>query len=284
MLISIALLTLMFIVGCQTQSAYGPIALSRLTDSYWQIWTMKADGSNIRQVTTSPSDKRYPVWAEDGGKLLFRTNNNHVLSVDLDTSQENRLMDSFGLSGGIVPSPDGSKLVVVRYRNQPRDSSSLWLTTSGGKDSRMLTSDAGMQYGPCWSPDGKQIIYVDSHGYRTAELYIINPENKNKQRLTNNKARELLPVFSPDGKTIAYTSDETGNYEIWLMDPEGGNRRQITNSGAMDTRPFWSPDGSKIMFASNRGGELQIWIMNSDGSDPKQLTTGSPCMDPTWRK
>ena len=244
---------------------------------------MRPDGSEAKQITASASDKRYPTWTKDGRELLFRTNNNHTFSVDLATGEEKRVLSPLGLSSGAVPSPAGSKLVLARFRNQVKDSANLWLTTLEGKKSRILTRDAGMQYDPAWSPDGRQIAYISGHGYRTDELYVIDSDGKNKRRLTNNKAIELLPAYSPDGKTIAYVSDVTGNYEIWLMDANGSNRRQLTDSEGIDTRPCWSPDGSKIMFVSNRKGELQLWIMNYDGTNPRQVTTESPSMDPAWR-
>lgn len=279
----IALFALTVVAGCQTQRAGGPIAFSRVTGDYWQIWTMQPDGSKTKKVTTSPSDKRYPVWTKDGRELLFRNNNSQVFSVNLDSGEENRILAPLGLSGGAIPSPDGSKFLLVRFRAQLKDSANLWLTTSEGKDSRILTRDPGLQYDPAWSPDSGQIAYISGHGFRTDELYTIDSDGRNKRRLTDNKAIDVLPAFSPDGKTIAYVSDATGNYEIWLMDADGSNRRQLTDSKGIDTRPCWSPDRSKIMFVSNRSGTLQLWIMNSDGSNPRQLTGGAPSMDPAWR-
>ena len=270
--------------GCQVQPSANTVAFSHLTRGYWQIWTMEPDGSKAKQVTTSLSDKRYPVWARKGQQLFFRTNNNRVFSFNLDTGEEKVAVGQLGLNGGVVPSPDGGKLLLSRYSAQRRDSSDLWITTLDGKNRRILTRDAGLQYDPAWSPDGRQIAYISGQGYRAHELYIMDSNGKNKRRLTKNEALELLPAFSPDGKTIAYASDVTGSYEIWLMDTGGGNPKQLTDSRGIDTNPCWSPDGQRIMFVSNRSGELQIWIMSKDGGNPKKLTAGPPSMDPAWRR
>lgn len=282
--ILIGLAALLGLTGCQTERETEKIAFSRLTGDYWQVWTMQPNGTAVEQITTSSSDKRYPVWANDGRGLLFRTNNNHIFNVDLETGQENRILVPFGLSGGVVPSPDNSKLLIVRFKTQLKDAGNLWLTTLEGKSKRILTRDAGLQYDPVWSPDGEQIAYISGYGYRTDELYIIDSDGRNKCRLTNNKAIELLPAFAPDGKTIAYVSDITGNYEIWLMNADGSDCRQLTSSEGIDTRPSWSADGKQIVFASNRSGSLQLWIMNNDGSDRRQLTDDLPSMDPAWRR
>ena len=280
----IALFALVVVSGCQVQQPIdSTIAFSRLTGDYWQIWTMQPDGKAAKQITTSLADKRYPVWAKDGQELLFRTNNNQAFKFNFDTGEENQILLSFGLSG-VVPSPDDSKLLLVRLRTQLRDSTDLWLTTLEGKDSRILTRDVGLQYDPAWSHDGRKIAYILGHGYQTHELYIMDSNGGNKRRLTNNKALEVLPAFSPDGKTLAYASNMTGDFEIWLMDIDSSNLRRLTHSKGIDTRPYWSPDGNKILFVSNRSGQSQIWIMNKDGSNPKQLTVGAPSMDPAWRR
>lgn len=204
--------------------------------------------------------------------------------ADTASGEEKSILESFGLVGSLAESPDGSSLLFVRYINNLKDSSDLWISTKDTKKQKVLTRDTGLQYDPAWSDDGRKIVYVSGHGYQTHELYIVDSDGKNKRRLTDNKAVEVLPAFSPDGKTIAYVSDITDDFEIWLMDVDGRNPRQITNNYGIDSRPYWSPDGDKIIFVSNRSGQLQLWIMNKDGSGARQLTRAAQSMDPAWRK
>lgn len=279
--------------GCQQQMTDKPsvqqkkeqIAFSRLTDGYWQLWGVWSDGTGLKQLTYTPSDKRYPVWADNGSKVLFRTNNNMVYSLDINTGQETRMLKSMGLLGGVLPSPVANNQVAfVRYRTDIKDSSDLWTSSLNGENRRIVARSVGLQYDPAWSPDGQKIAYIAGHGYQTHELYVVNSDGTNKQRLTENKALELLPAFSPDGKILAYVSDITDNYEIWFMNHDGSNPRQVTHNPGLDTKPCWSSDGDKIVFVSNRSDQMQLWIMNSDGSELRQITTGAPSMDPALRK
>lgn len=280
-LTGILLFILNIVAGCQTNN---PIVCSRLTGNYWQIWAMMPDGSNLKQVTKSLSDKRYPIWNTNGWELLCSDNDNQALIIDTDNGAEHRILESFGKVGRIVPSPDGKKLLFVRFKSELMDSSDLWVTSVDGNEQRILTREVGLQYDPEWSPDGKNIICVSGHGYQTHELYIMDSDGRNRKRLTNNKALELLPSFSPDGKKIAYVSDMTGDFEIWTMNVDGADTKQLTNSAGIDTRPRWSPDGKRILFVSSRTGSLQLWIMDGDGASPVQITKGAPCNDPDWRK
>ncbi len=268
--------------GCQ-QPGKTLVAFSRLSADRWQIWTMRDDGSNPRQLTNSPSDKRYPAWSRDGQRLFFRDANNRAFVFDIATRRERQILEGFGRVGSISECPAGDRLLVSRIRAGVMDSSDLWLVSIDGQSRTMLTRDPGLQYDPTCSPDGKVIVYVSGHGYQTHEMCMIDSQGIDKRSLTNNKARELLPAFSPDGRTIAYVSDVTGNYDIWLMDSDGRNEVRVTDHSGIDTRPCWSPDGRRIMFVSDRSGQLQLWVMNRDGSKARQLTKGAPSMDPAWR-
>jgi len=269
--------------GCRGGQSPGTIAFSRRTGDHWQIWTINPDGRGGRQITTSPSDKRYPAWTRDGKRLLYRDNNNRAFAFDLTTGREYRILATLGMIGSLAQSPVGDKLLVVRFDATLKDHSNLWLTSIQGRDQRMLTRDAGLQYDPAWSRNGKRIAYISGQGYQRHELYLMNADGTNKQRLTVNAALELLPAFSPDGSKIAYVSDVTGDFNVWVINADGSNPRQLTGDPGIDTRPCWSPRGRAILFVSDRSGSLQLWTMNVDGGDLRQLTHGSPSMEPAWK-
>ena len=271
------------IAGCQSQKAENSIAFSRLSGDNWQLFTVGLDSKALNHLTISASDKRYPCWSKVKNKLFYRNNNNQAFVLDLSTKEEKRILNSLGMISSIAVSPDETQLLLVRFRTEIKDSSDLWLVSIDDQTRERLTWDAGMQYDPCWSPDGSVIAYISGSGYQGHELYVMDVDGKTKKRLTDNKALELLPSFSPDGKTIAYTSDITGNYDIWLMNVDGTASRQITYYLGLDTRPVWSPDGTQLLFVSDRSGQQQLWIMNVDGSNARQLTFGSPSIDPAWK-
>lgn len=259
----------------------GRLLCSRLTDDTWQIWEINLTSGRRKQLTFSPGDKRYPAWLPDGG-VIYHATQHACYQVEGDTPGR-PVLQEFWPVGDVAWSPDGSRGAFSKYEVGVVDLANLWVSNGEGKEVNVLTHELGLQSNAAWSPDGSQIAYVHSHGYKSADIYLLNADGSGRLRLTDNEARDLLPAWSPDGGRVAYVSDVTEDYEIWVMKADGSDARQLTHSPGLDTRPTWSPDGKKMAFTSNRSGVLEIWIMNADGIDQKLLehAEGGVC-DPAW--
>ncbi len=98
---------------------------------------------------------------------------------------------------------------------------------------------------PCWSRDGRRILFDASPGknYAATRLQSIDIINMNAE------PREIgagnCPTLSPDGKKIVYLSN-VGERGIWVMDADGANKKHLGGYG----RPAWSPGGRHILIAS----------------------------------
>src|SRR6185312_15638991 len=146
------------------------------------------------------------------------------------------------------------------------------MDTDGGGQIR-LTENAGEDYSPAWSPDGKRLAFVSSRD-GNAEIYLMNSDGASQTRLTNNTANDLRPVWSPDGARIAFVTDRGGNDEIFVMNTDGSSQTNLTNNIADDSSLSYAPDGSAIVFSSNRtDSQFDLYVMNADGSNVIRLTT-----------
>ena len=269
-------------IGTATAAEKGKILYSRLTDDAWQIWQIDLESGRRSQLTFSPGDKRYPVWTPDG-RVAYHATQHACYLVEGNTPGVPVIKELWPVSD-VTWSPDGTKIAFSKYETGVVDLANLWISDAQEKEPQIITHETGLQNNAAWSPDSSRIAYVHSHGYKSADIYILNSDGSGRIQLTNNQARDFLPAWSPDGKKIAFTSDRSGDYEIWVMNADGKEANQLTDFPGLDTRPVWSPDGSKIAFTSNRSGTMEIWVMTADGTDQQLLehAEGGAC-DPAWR-
>lgn len=91
---------------------------------------------------------------------------------------------------------------------------------------------------PFWSPDGKEIVYVDKGG-----LFVISSSGVGKERkIVNGPVR--LPRWSPDGKYIAYV-DRKG---LEIISPHAPAQPRLVYPDNKVQMPMWSPDSKWITF------------------------------------
>jgi Tol biopolymer transport system component len=142
----------------------------------------------------------------------------------------------------------------------------IYIMNADGSNPVRLTNNAAYDYGPAFSPDGKQIAFASNRDGNYA-VYVMSSDGSNSKRLARNAGLNTSPAWSPDGKRIAYTTQAEGNRgEIWVMNVDGSNQTRLTSNSAADTGPAWSPDGKRIVFSSDRDGEANLYTMNADGS------------------
>lgn len=155
-----------------------------------------------------------------------------------------------------------------------------------------LTSSAGLDAFPAWSPDGTAVAYASDRSGRF-ELFIRDiAAGGDRLAVTGDGAHNVQPAWSPDGSTLAYHSPGRGG--VWVVSRSGGTPRQVS---AFGSRPDWSPDGKQLAFqgapytepsaaAFETFGPSSLWTVPVAGGTPRRITTGwrpeGSHTRPTW--
>ena len=129
---------------------------------------------------------------------------------------------------------------------------------------------------PCFSNDGKQIVFARAHRYRPYsmggwtwddwDIYTVKVDGTELRRITHRRYYQIVtPRFSPDGRFIffsaieQYGSTNSGSMGF-AVDAEGGTPREVTPADGRNVGcAAWGswldifPDGERIVCVSDRG-------------------------------
>jgi len=174
------------------------------------LWRMKIDGSEKRQLTFPPLRAFSPRWSPDGQQVAFTADvpasqavrNVYLISVAGGTPQ--RAFPSEQSQSNVNWSPDGKQLVwgSLMVPNAP-----IYLFDMRTQSMDVLTDSSGL-FNPQWSPDGRMIAAMSTNGPSKLMLYDIDA--KRWTEVTTSPVG-LYPAWSRDGKYIyfQYSPDET---------------------------------------------------------------------------
>lgn len=264
------------------------------------LYSMKINGSNLKQLTSGPLRKYWPWISTDGQSIVYISTStedqgSHVVVIDIDGHNPRQLTSGDFADATPSYSRDGSKVIFARAaRNRPYsmggmvlDEWDIWEINSDGSSMRQLTF--GRYYNldaPYFSPDGKHVLFgattsiASGDGFTTRhDLFIFDLQQDgsatNLRRVPlpsdpSGRNYDGQPSFSPDGATVVFTSLRVSgpiyDYEIWKANLDGTNLQQITHNQSQNKDPIFSPDGKFIYFWNS-----DLWRIEANGSNPMRI-------------
>lgn len=257
-------------------SISGEILFMSDRDGDWELYTVKADGTDLKQITNNEVDDWSGVYSPDGTRIAFDAKHGSaegdIFVVNSDGTNLKNLTSSFAEDAFATWSPDGKQIVFERKIN---DTYRLHIMNADGSQVRLLNEvNTGNWSIPAWSPIGNEIAFSGWMDGDT-EIYILNVDDDSIKQITNNDGfGDAWPTWSPDGERIAFLSNTDGDVEIFTMNPDGSDIKQITQNELNEAEPAWSRDGKYIAFTAQTDGvnslgrsQNEIFLVTADGSE-----------------
>jgi TolB protein len=236
-----------------------------------QIFTMNADGSDVRLVSTGRGRTTCGYFYPGGTHILYSSTHE--------------------AGEACPPRPDYSHGYVWAVYS----SYQMYYATDDGKILKPLSTGPGYNAEATLSADGKKIVFTSSRD-GDLDIYTMNADGAGARRLTNTLGYDGGPFFSPDGHWIVYrahhpsSEEEKARYkallaqdlvepsemDLWVMRADGSRQRQITRLGGASFAPAFFPDSRRILFASNYehpgSSQFELYAVNRDDRELERVT------------
>jgi len=203
----------------------------------WEIYAMRPDGSEVRNLTNSPdTEDFYPLFSRDGRQLLYRAMPRGKTVSGTDHGQQGRPM----------------------------------LAHANGADAQPLGGEGELPWAS-WSPDGRQLLTLQPKGFAIVDLAA-----RQVVRTFPREGFFQQTTWSPDGQALLGVSNgfNTG-WSIARLELATLNATAV--SVADCCTPDWAPGGDRVVFSRRRPhagenggyGWTEIWQARPDGTEPK---------------
>ena len=211
--------------------------------SSFDIYTAKPDGTDQKQLTSTPGYDAEATISRDGKRIVFtsmRDGDLDIYVMDRNGRNVKRLTSEVGYDGGPFFSPDGRKIV---YRaHHPQDPKEI--------------------------AEYQDLLKSGLLRPTRFELFVMDADGKNKRQLTRLGAASFAPFFHPDGKRIIFASNKENprgrNFDLYLIHLDGTGLERVTYHELFDSFPMFTSDGKRLVWASNRNqkqrGDTNIFI------------------------
>ena len=162
----------------------------------------------------------------------------HVWLTDVDSPQPRQLTSGSFYDHALTFSPAGDEIAFISNHESDPDAnnnSDIFAVNLQGQV-RQITSTAGCEYEPAWSPDGKWIAYTATN-------------------------REVTTIDSV-----------AEDRHVWVTDAAGESRREL--SAAIDrraTNPKWLKDSRRIIFMAGDTGSTFLYSVDPARAEPGRV-------------
>ncbi len=239
-------------------AADGRIVFSQLFDKFQTIWTMDADGANLRQLTPPGFLDRQIAVSKDAQTVFFDSMRNGVWNIwRVSTSGGDIRQITNG--GGVRPvaTPDGKWIFYTG--NHADDYASIWkISTDGGEAVRVLAESSdwasispdGTRFACTFRPKGEKTkiaVFAIEGGAPILQFDLAVTKDFNDIR------------WSADGQSLLYRS--TG---IWRQSLTGGAAEKIIELPGQIVFGFdQSADGQQFAIAFGNRARDAVLIENA---------------------
>jgi Tol biopolymer transport system component len=248
------------------------------------LWSVSADGSLERRLTSTAAEQTEPALSPDGTEIVYSQSPHtglsckgcpQLLNVAAADGSHAKALTS-GTDGNFDSdatwSPDGTHIL---FRHSTFDTSDLWeIAAVGGSPTDLHISGES----PAWGPS--RIAYVNGSVTPIA-LMTAAPDGTDRKRVASGLV--TAPAWSRDGRLAWLRTTVNGNrWWLFVETSSGTTHFLLPFSNVRDLA--WSPGGSRLAIVAKSAttATSDVYTMSTTGSDIRRVTQNADAFDVNW--
>ena len=258
----------------------GLIAFHSQTPAGSQIFTVRPNGRDLRQITHVAGDAISADWSPDGRRIAFEIDTEESATVAIMNADGSGLKTVPGIgrfNGDASFTPDGRRVVYGFFNDEHGGVASMRLD---GSDQRKLLADDTVE-DPNVSPDGRRIsltcidVPLVLHALCTMPAAGGSPTAITPFTINVGAKSD----WAPDGRELVFTDhadlpNPGDSANVGVVRPDGTRRHLLTHFSGGETNAFagsYSPDGRYVVFRLEDQGRFGLYRMRRDGSHVRAI-------------
>jgi Tol biopolymer transport system component len=206
----------------------GSIAFMTESNRGVEIFSVRSNGKQLRQLTDVDDGAAVPDWSPDGRQIVVTVAECAIGMMDADGGNLHEIASEPGRCLGDANfTPDGTRLVYTRF-DFALEVEQIWSMKVDGSDRRFITDAGGPD--PNVSPDGRKISFK---GPPDGALFVANIDGSDVVQISPSISVTYKHDWAPDGQHIVISSaadyPEGRSPNLATIRPDGSDLQMLTS-------------------------------------------------------
>jgi serine/threonine protein kinase/Tol biopolymer transport system component len=236
----------------------------------YQLWRVSYPQGEPVRITNDTNEYQSVSLSSDGSTIVA-VQNRQVgqmwVAPDGDTLRAKAITSRVGRVYGMNWTSRGK----IVYSAMAGNNLNISLIDPDGSNQTVLTVDAGDNYYPATSPDGRFILFA-SNRHGGLNIWRMNAEDGSDPKQLTFTDGNSYPSCSSDGQWVVYDNQSKATYTLWKVPIEGGTPVQLSEPEKNAHMAAVSPDNQFLASRYSVGATEKMVILSVQGGEPVHLT------------
>ena len=217
-----------------------------------------------KRLTSHGVEAVRPRWSPDGNYIVYTSYLSgfpNIRRIDIRGQRSEVMVDFKGTNSSARYSPDGTRLAMVLTGPGNAD---IYVGSSLAKGLKRIVNSNGLEATPCWSHDGREIIFASDRNGGLA-LYRGSAAGGQFSHIpTQISGYCAEPDWNhTDSDLIAFTVGVGNRFQVATYRFSTRKSEFLTNERGDGIQPCWLNDGRHLIYTSRNGIDERIVLLDT---------------------